>query len=113
MDIETITKLLDAGYTKADIDAMQTERAGGEVDKAAGENAAAEGKEQGDAASADASKIAVPVDFGAAIENLTNTVAGLKDTVKALQDANAGKAATDKPKKGTVDEVMKSFIDKL
>ena len=112
MDVETITKLLDAGYTKTEIDAME-QPAGGEVDQTAGEDAAAEIKEPSNAAPADAGKIATSVDFGAAIENLTNTVAGLKETVKALQESNAGKAATDKLKKDPIGEVMQSFIDTL
>ena len=113
MDIETITKLLDAGYTKAEIDAMQEGHAGGEAIEGAGEETAPAGKEQSDAAPENESKVGIAVDFGAAIENLTNTVAGLKETVKALQDANAGKAATTTPKKDTINDVMQSFIDAL
>ena len=107
MDIETITKLIDAGYSKADIEAMEQNT------KAAGEESAPADEEQGETVQADASAVGIPVDFGAAIENLTNTVAGLKETVKALQDANAGKAATTTAKKDTINDVMQSFIDAL
>ena len=108
MDIETITKLLDAGYTKADIDAMQgTDSAGGQNDETAG-------KEQGDAGAKDAGKVEDGDEVAAMLKTLTDTVNGLTTTVKALQDANAKGAHTDKPK--ATDEIkaaMDSFIAKL
>lgn len=111
MDIETITKLLDAGYTKAEIEAMAGEPTGagesaGAEPESAGENKGAENESKIEAAG-------VPVDFGAAITALTDTVNGLKDTVKAMQEKNAGAASTEKPDKNTVDDVMKTFIDSL
>lgn len=112
MEIETITKLIDAGYTKAEIDALSAE-AGTPKGEGAGETTPPTGEEQGNAGEKNASEINQPVEITAAIEALTNTVAGLKETVKAMQDANAGKAATDKPKKDTIGEAMKSFIDTL
>ena len=118
MDIETITKLLDAGYTKAEIDALSTgnEPAGGTDDENAGTTPPAAGNEPSNAGAENAGKvneIGVPVEIGAAITALTDTVNGLKETVKAMQDKNAGAASTDNPKKDTVTDVMKSFIDTL
>lgn len=114
MDNETILKLVNAGYTKAEIDAMGTENesAGNENESAGNEDA---GKEQGNAGAENAGKVneaGQHVDVNAAITALTDTVAGLAATVKAMQDGNiqhaAGGKATDKVK-----EVMDSFIEKL
>ena len=129
MDIETITKLLDAGYTKADIDKLQgTDNAGSEGAEGAegaGEtgaqgdagtkNAGAQAGEtgaQGDAGTKNAG--AVNGDVAEMLKTLTDTVNGLTTTVKALQDANAKGAKTDNPK--ATDEIktaMDSFIAKL
>lgn len=111
MDIETITKLIDAGYTKAEIEAMAGEPTGagestGTEPESAGENKGAENESKVEAAG-------VSVDFGAAITALTDTVNGLKDTVKAMQDKNASAAATTKANENSVDDVLKSFIDTL
>ena len=115
MDIETITKLLDAGYTKADIDAMQgTDGAGGQTDESAGKENETAGKEQGDAGAKDAGKVENGDEVAAMLKTLTDTVNGLTTTVKALQDANAKGAQTKSPK--ATDEIkaaMDSFIEKL
>ena len=107
MDIEKIEKFIDAGYTKAEIDALI---AGAPKSEDAGETAPKAGEEQGDAGEKNASEINQPVEIGAAIEALTNTVAGLKETVKALQDKNVANASTDKPKKDVVKETIDSFM---
>lgn len=113
MDIETITKLLDAGYTKTDIDKLQgADNAGSEGDEGAGETGAQAGETgaQGDAENTGA----VNDDVAAMLKTLTDTVNGLTTTVKALQDANAKGAHTDSPK--ATDEIkaaMDSFIAKL
>ena len=119
MDIETITKLLDAGYTKSDIDALQgNDNAGSESGKGAeetgaqGDAGAGETGAQGDAGTENAG--AINDDVAAMLKTLTDTVNGLTTTVKALQDANAKGAKTDNPK--ATDEIkaaMDSFIAKL
>lgn len=114
MDNETILKLVNAGYSKAEIDAMgkEDESAGNENESAGNEGA---GNEQTDANTENAGKVVEAgqhVDVNAALTALTDTVAGLAATVKAMQDGNintaAGGKATDKVK-----EVMDSFIEKL
>lgn len=112
MDVETITKLLDAGYTKAEIDKMAGAAADQQSEAGAADNETA-GEEQAAAGQENAGKIETGVSIEAAIEALTNTVAGLKDTVKAMQDANAGQAATDTAKKDVIGETIKGFIDTL
>ena len=114
MDIETITKLIDAGYTKAEIDAMQTGHDdGGTTDKNAGETNPDAGKEQSTPNEKNASEVNQPVEITAAIEALTNTVAGLQETVKAIQNNNVANASTDKPKKDSINEAINSFMEKF
>lgn len=108
MDIETITKLLDAGYTKADIDAMERPS---EENKATGENVETP-KENESHASAE-NESAITPDLAKMVESLTASVRGLENTVKSIQESNAGKAATETPKKDTIGDVMQSFIDTL
>lgn len=112
MDIETITKLIDAGYTKAEIDALSA-GAGAPKGKDAGEKLAPTGEEQAGAGEKNASAVNNPVEIGAAIEALNNTVAGLKETVKAMQDKNLANASTDKPKKDSINEAINSFMEKF
>ena len=119
MDIETITKLLDAGYTKADIDKLQgADVAGSEGAEGTGETGtqgdagAGETGAQGNAGTENAG--AVNDDVAAMLKTLTDTVNGLTTTVKALQDANAKGARTESGK--ATDEIkaaMDSFIAKL
>lgn len=114
MDIEKIEKFIDAGYTKAEIEALENFGTKGGDDS--GEDKKPDDENAGKTAPENESKVekaGVSMEITAAIEALTNTVSGLKETVKAMQDANAGKAATDKPKKDTIGEAMKSFIDTL
>lgn len=112
MDIEIITKLIDAGYTKAEIDAMQAGHDGGsETNENAGETTPDAGKEQGNVGEKNASEVNNPVEIGAAIEALNNTVAGLKETVKAMQEKNLANASTDKPKKDSINEAISSFME--
>jgi len=109
MDIETITKLLDAGYTKADIDKLQGADGAGE---SAGKEEPPKDEGQAGAGTEDAG--AVKDDVAEMLKTLTDTVNGLTTTVKALQDANAKGAKTESPK--ATDEIkaaMDSFIAKL
>ena len=112
MDIEKIEKFIDAGYTKAEIEAMEKAAGSGDnAGKSAGTPDDTAEKEQSHASAEDASPLSAEVTK--AIEALTNTVTGLQQTVKAMQDSNIDKSHTDKPDKGGVDEVIKSFIDTL
>ena len=53
MDIETITKLLDAGYTKAEIDAIETGAKGNGAGDESGDNAGAAGEDNENNAQSD------------------------------------------------------------
>lgn len=107
MDSEQIIKLLDAGYTKADIDKMEAkpdQQESGSPEGAAGTETAGtpENKEEKKEMSADD-----------AIKALTETVNNLTETVKAMQAKNIVGATGGKPEAKTVDDVMKSFIENL
>lgn len=107
MDSEQIIKLLDAGYTKADIDKMEAkpnQQESGSSDDTSGAETAGnpENKEEKKEISADD-----------AIKALTDTVNSLTETVKAMQAKNITGATGGKPENKTVDDVMKSFIENL
>lgn len=109
MDIEQITKLIDAGYTKADIDKMQAgEQGGNEPDKSAG----TEPKTKDESGSAPENENKV-TDIDATIKALTETVSGLTETVKAMQAANLAGAQTKNNEDKTINDVMQSFINTL
>lgn len=111
MDSEQIIKLLDAGYTKADIDKMEAkpdQKEIGTPDNTTGTETAgsSENKEE---------KKEVKKDLSAdeAIKALTETVNSLTETVKAMQAKNINGATGGKAETNTVEDVMKSFIDNL
>lgn len=110
MDVETITKLLDAGYTKDEIKELESAgNAGAENDGAGAESAGAESagnENEGDA-------LAQGVSTDAAIKALTDTVNALTNTVKAMQEKNVAGASGGKPENNSVEDVMKSFVDAL
>lgn len=109
MDNETILKLIGAGYTKADIDKMESEPAedAGTPDRSAGTEAAGSTAEEGKEEKEEVSGT------DAAIKALTDTVNQLTQTVKAMQAANIQGAQGGKAENKTINDVMKSFIDSL
>ena len=115
MDIEQIAKLVDAGYTKADIDAMQAGNGGStKTDKGAGAEDPTKGKGESGSAPENGDKVTNnTTDFDSALKALTETVTGLTETVKAMQAANLAGAKTSSNEDKTINDVMKSFIDTL
>ncbi len=115
MDIETITKLIDAGYTKEEIKALESAGNEGAGNEGAGNegagNESAGNEGAGNESAGNESSQNLNTD--AAIKALTDTVNALTNTVKAMQEHNANSASGGKPEKSSVDEVMKSFIDTL
>lgn len=112
MDIETITKFIDAGYTKADIEAMQKDIAGTETKN---NETATTTEEQTKTRETDAGEVTkAGIDPAEAISALTETVNELTKTVKAMQAANA-KAANiaSNDIKDPIKTAMDSFIDSL
>ena len=125
MDNETILKLVSAGYTKADIIAMQSDNTkSGESDETKGKGTQTTSEIESNANAENAGKVAenenkaaeigTHADINAAINALNDTVANLSATVKAMQDNNASKASTESSKSGDkVMETINSFIEKL
>ena len=108
MDIETITKLIDAGYTKAEIeqiDAGRSEEQAGEEKTKANEPEKPNEQSAGDTSHES--------EMSATIKALTDTVAGLSATVKAMQDANIKGAKTETSKSDPIKAAMDSFINTL
>lgn len=107
MDIETITKLLDAGYTKAEIGALGAN---------AGTNEGAESGAPNESPTEKPSESS-PQNAGEVapeIKALTETVNALTATVKAMQESNVKGAATDSPKASDkIKAAMDSFIESL
>ena len=110
MDIETITKLLDAGYTKEEIARYESGTASTGAGNEGGENEQPDNANKGEESANEVKTDNV----SEMLKTLTDTVNGLTATVKAMQDANAGKAHTDTPKAGdAIKAAMDSFIEKL
>lgn len=109
MDIETIKTFIEAGYTKADIDAMQGGDAEGSKSAEEGAEGATDPKQAVMDIKPDNQKGA---EVDATIKALSDTVAELSATVKALQTKNAEKADAGRPT-DKIKEVMDSFISDL
>lgn len=117
MDIETITKLIDAGFTKEDITAFMAgkgpDEAGAGDQQDAGKNNPPTDEKPGNDGSENAGKVEAP-DPLEAIKALTATVNGLNETVKAMQAANVKNATTATTSKGDpILTAMESFISTL
>ena len=112
MDIETITKLLDAGYSKEEITALENPKPEGKPEDKPKEPKP-DDKPSGKNEDQDKPKENETPEVNEAIAALTKTVEGLTATVKAMQDANVKGATGGKPDNKTVTDVMKSFIDTL
>ena len=110
MDLQTTLKLLDAGYTKEEIEKMnpvsglspEKPTASPEPEKVP-ENKPAEPGPKQETAGADTNKI---------IADLTKQVADLAGVVKSIQDNNAKAAQQSTPAKDTAQTVIESFFGK-
>ena len=115
MDIEKIEKFIDAGYTKEEINAMLSEGGNAGAVQTPNEQPATspkleESKEQGAGNTPHDSE----VNTAEMLKTLTSTVEGLKDTVKALQAANAKNADSGgKKPDNEISSIMDSFIKTL
>ena len=105
MTNEDILKLVNAGYTKEEISAMETPNA--ETDEAAGKEN--QGAEQENAESAETVSAVNDKIFN----DLLKSVNDLKDTVAQMQQSNIKDAKGGKADNKTISDVMQSFVDKL
>lgn len=100
MKTEIILKLLEAGYTKSDIDKME-------------ETTPAETAPAADPVPAETAPAADPApetDTAGQISELINVVGKLQSTVDAMQKSNAQKAESPKPEKLTTRQVLTDFF---
>ena len=114
MDAQKIEKFIDAGYTKSEIELLFKDP---KVDPEPEQKKEPEQKNEiSDNSNLDqnnSQKISDNDAMAEAIKTLTNTVNALSDTVKAMQAANIDSSKTDSNKDNTVENVMRSFIEKL
>ena len=104
MTVEEIMKLLDAGYTKADIDKLMAGDAGeGDHGGDAGEG------DQGDDASKGDKTEAGKNEPGDAYAALMESVKDLKATVEAIQKANIDNANQSREETKTVEDLVADF----
>ena len=104
MKTEMVLKLIDAGYSKADIDLMEEtapKPADDEKEKPAEDKKPETGKEENPAPETDTDM---------QINELIGLVLKLQGTVDALQKANAEKAESPKPEHLTTGKVLADFF---
>lgn len=106
MTIEEKIKLIDAGYTKAEIEEMadpQSEQTDSAADENTEQNTAKENAQNEEKS-----------EVNEQIKALNETVKTLTDTVKALQDSNIKNAKGEKPDtKSVIDETIKNFMESM
>lgn len=106
MKVAEIMKLIDAGYTKTEIEAMEetTDDADDNNDPGDGGVSAADG--DGDGGADNSGNDSNSGDY----QKLTASIAELTKTVAALQSANAKKAESAPPKRMTAEDAIKGFF---
>lgn len=99
MELNTILTLINAGYTKAEIDAMmdgqQTEQGAGQHNEQGAEQHNEQGAEQKDSEN---------------ISELTKQIMALSEVVKGLQTQNAKRAESAPPEKMGAEGAIKGFF---
>lgn len=110
MTVEEIMKLLDAGYTKADIDKLMTGDAGkGDQGDGKGDQAGDAGKgDQGDG-DGKGDQGDGKNEPGDAYAALMESVKDLKATVEAIQKANIDNANQNRTETKTVEDLVADF----
>lgn len=112
MTVEEIMKLLDAGYTKADIDKLMAGDAGkGDQSGDAGkgdQGEAGKGDQGGDASKGDQGGEGKN-EPGDAYAALMESVKDLKATVEAIQKANIDNANQNREETKTVEDLVADF----
>lgn len=105
MKAEMVLKLLEAGYTKTDIELMEeTKPAEPKAPEAPAEPEAPEAPE------APAEPEAPEANTTEQINNLIQIVSKLQNTVDAMQKTNAEKAESPKPEKLSTRQVLTDFF---
>lgn len=106
MQAKIILKLLEAGYTKSDIDLMEEmepkQAAQPEPEKAAQPEPEKENGQDPAPAGSDGT--------AEMLKTLTDTVAALKKTVEAMQENNVKTAESEPPKRFSTVEALQDFF---
>lgn len=108
MTVEEIMKLLDAGYTKADIDKLMAGDAG-KGDQGDGEGKGDQGGDAGKGDQGDVKGEAGKNEPGDAYAALMESVKDLKATVEAIQKANIDNANQNREETKTVEDLVADF----
>ena len=108
MTVEEIMKLLDAGYTKADIDKLMAGDAGKGDQGDAGDAGKGDQGDAGDAGKVDQGD-AGKNEPGEAYAALMESVKDLKATVEAIQKANIDNANQNREETKTVEDLVADF----
>lgn len=116
MDLQTTLKLLDAGYTKEEINQMSTHVSDSpEKPAATPENKPAEPEKPATTPEnkpAEKDQKETAADTNKIIADLTKQVADLAGVVKSIQDNNAKTVQQNPPAKDTAQTVLESFFGK-
>jgi hypothetical protein len=107
MKAEMVLKLLEAGYTKTDIDLMEETKPAEPETKPAEPEAPAESETK---PTAPAEPEAPEANTSEQINNLIQIVSKLQNTVDAMQKSNAEKAESPKPEKLSTRQVLTDFF---
>lgn len=112
MDLQTTLKLLDAGYTKEEINQMSTHIESPEKPASTPEPEKKQGPENKPAEPEKKQEPETGTDTNKIIADLTKQVADLAGVVKSIQDNNVKTAQQDAPAKDTAQTVLESFFGK-
>ncbi len=119
MDLQTTLKLIDAGYTKEEINAMDSSLVVSPVKPEASpepekepENIPAEHVPELFKVKAEQKQETNGTDTNKIIADLTKQVADLAGVVKSIQDNNVKTAQQNAPAKDTAQTVLESFFGK-
>lgn len=115
MDLQTTLKLLDAGYTKEEINKMNPVTSSPEQPATTPDNKPAETEQPASTPEnkpAEKDQKETVTDTNKIIADLTKQVADLAGVVKSIQDNNVKTAQQNAPAKETAQTVLESFFGK-
>lgn len=112
MDLQTTLKLLDAGYTKEEINQMSTHVSDSPEKPVTTPEPEQKQEPEKKPAEPEKAQKETETDTNKIITDLTKQVADLAGVVKSIQDSNAKTAKQDPPAKDTAQTVLESFFGK-
>ena len=106
MKVAEIMKLIDAGYTKTEIEAMEETTDDADDNNDPGDGGASDVDGDGDGGTDNTGANSNSGDYA----RLTASIAELTKTVAAMQAANAKKAESTAPKRMTAEDAIRGFF---